>query len=264
MIALDVSNYTSPLTAAIVRELHDHQDVGRLIIQAFPPSYPQYAEQRAQMRACAEAGVPFDIYIYDYHDSPWWVEQAAQGVEQASERPHQLWSDEEEEGQNAGLSVRQRTLAVDAALRRMDAVSTTSGQRTGVYTRRGYWETWMANTPVFADRELWDADYDGLADTALSWTPYGGWASRAVKQFRGTSVYGGVSGVDVNVLSPEEAAETSGQEVAVRETPEDWEWPTWYEAAINLKGIADELGRQAQANAAAAEQLAKIKEIVNA
>lgn len=29
-----------------------------------------------------------------------------------------------------------------------------------------------------------------------------------------------------------------------RETPEDWEWPTWREAAINYEAIARELGRQ--------------------
>jgi hypothetical protein len=29
-----------------------------------------------------------------------------------------------------------------------------------------------------------------------------------------------------------------------RETPGDWQWPTWREAAINYKGIADELGQE--------------------
>lgn len=29
-----------------------------------------------------------------------------------------------------------------------------------------------------------------------------------------------------------------------RETPDDWPWPTYREAAINFKAIADELGQQ--------------------
>ena len=29
-----------------------------------------------------------------------------------------------------------------------------------------------------------------------------------------------------------------------RETPEDWTWPTWREASINYKAIADDLGQQ--------------------
>lgn len=32
-----------------------------------------------------------------------------------------------------------------------------------------------------------------------------------------------------------------------RETPDDWDWPTWYEAAVNLRSIANELGQRAEA-----------------
>jgi hypothetical protein len=39
--------------------------------------------------------------------------------------------------------------------------------------------------------------------------------------------------------------------VPVRETPDDWTWPTWREAAINFKAIADELGQQLAARQAA-------------
>jgi hypothetical protein len=67
----------------------------------------------------------------------------------------------------------------------------------------------MGDTFEFADRHLWDADYDGIPEAEASWSPYGGWTERRIKQFAGTSTLAGQGGVDLNVLSLKEVAEMS-------------------------------------------------------
>jgi predicted chitinase len=68
----------------------------------------------------------------------------------------------------------------------------------------------------------------------------------------------------VRALGTHDAPTTSEAEGVVtapeeRETPDDWPWLTWYEAAVNLKGICDELGHKwqdAESRAAATGDLA--------
>jgi hypothetical protein len=163
---------------------------------------------------------------------------------------------------------------ISEALAACDAYPTTSGRPAGVYSGRWYWadRRYIANSTSFSQRELWDANYDDVADAALGFAPYGGWQRVAIKQYRGTSVLAGIGGLDLNVLSvekegeifppePEPAptpADDTGSTTTTddtgpsddpgttpsRETPDDWQWPTWREAAINYKAIADELGKQ--------------------
>src|SRR5882672_10576165 len=125
----------------------------------------------------------------------------------------------------------------------------------------------MGNCTTFADRLLWDANYDDVADTRLGYVPYGGWGYPTIKQFRGTMAVAGIGGLDLNVLSLELSGELSSTSAPAppdptptpdppptppeptpydpdRQTPDDWQWPTWEEAAINFKEIADELGQQ--------------------
>ena len=122
-----------------------------------------------------------------------------------------------------------------------------------------------------------------MADAAAGFRPYGGWLTPRIKQYRGTSALAGIGGLDLNVLSvseeqelvaasaPDSAPVTADSAAspgdpaappgdpaaqpataAARETPDDWPWPTWYEAAINYRAIADQLGEQLnQARAAA-------------
>jgi hypothetical protein len=54
-----------------------------------------------------------------------------------------------------------------------------------------------------------------------------------------------------SAASPGDPAAQPATEAA-RETPDDWPWPTWYEAAINYKAIADHLAEQLNQAPAAA------------
>jgi hypothetical protein len=130
---------------------------------------------------------------------------------------------------------------------------------------------------------LWDADYDDVADAKMGYVPYGGWNAVTIKQFRGTTVIAGIAGLDLNMLSVELAAQLSApvaqppqsdptppdppqtdqppqsdptppdppqtdqppqSDPTHRQTPEDWQWSTWREAAIQYSSIADDLGQQ--------------------
>jgi hypothetical protein len=257
MLAVDMSNYTSPLTPAALDGLKS-AGVGHIIIQAIdpPPAYP-VGRTRQQIQACLDAGLTVDAYIWLWFDRD--IGDIQHKLSLLDGLPiRQLWLDVED---TAAVKYDQPTTEakIVAALEACDAYSTTSGERTGVYSGRWFWtdRRYVGNCTTFSDRELWDANYDDVADAALGFKSYGGWEHVAIKQYRGTSVVAGISGLDINVLSIEEEGElfpptpTPEPEPVPepapsdsRETPEDWPWATWQEAAINYKGIADELGKQ--------------------
>lgn len=101
-----------------------------------------------------------------------------------------LWDDVEQ----SGLTVAD----VDLLLTRSDMYLPT--QRTGVYSGKWFFDQqgWTGLTR-WSDRDLWDADFDGIADPNVGFEPYGGWTRRVVKQYRGTSSIGTVHAIDLDV-----------------------------------------------------------------
>jgi hypothetical protein len=243
MLAVDISNYTTPLTSAAVDGLKA-AGISHVIVQAInpPPPYPS-GQTRQQIQLCQAGGLTIDAYVWLWFDLDIGdIQRKLQLLDGLSIR--QLWLDVED---TASIKYDQATCEarVTAALAACDAFATTSGQKTGVYSGRWFWADprYLGNTTTYADRELWDANYDQVPDAASDFRPYGGWQAARIKQYRGTSVLAGVANVDLNVLSVAEEQELTAAS-AQRETPDDWPWPTWYEAAINYKGIADQLGAQ--------------------
>jgi hypothetical protein len=274
MYAIDVSNYTSELSGSILRQWKA-AGVGLVIIQAFPQHYHQYAEQRRQMRACAEAGIPFDVYMYDYLADPTWRQGALVGLERAKAEeglePRQLWLDEEDTETEQGWPAGARRDAIQRSRIACEA----AGYTVGIYTGAWWWGPKTANWTGCADLDLWDSDYDHVPDAEYGWSPYGGWTHRRIKQHIGTSVFLGVSGVDQNVLSVEEAAEITGSEEAEVPIPQEYQdkfgiGPNDIQGLIdNLEGIGNlkyQQGVQAglDQSAEALEKLARVREIVGA
>lgn len=262
MLAVDISNYTDPLTPAAIEGLKS-AGVQHVIVQSIdpPPGYPK-GRTREQILACQAAGLTVDAYIWLWFDLD--VNDITRKLKLLDGlQIRQLWLDVED---TASVKYDQATCEakVTAALAACDARETASKQKTGIYSGRWFWADgrYMGNTASYADRELWDANYDGVADAATGFRSYGGWKTARIKQYRGTSVLAGIGGLDLNVLSvaeeqeliaatqPQTEPQTEPQAHEERETPADWPWPTWYEAAVNYKAIADELGEQLQARAA--------------
>ncbi len=230
-LAVDMSNWTDALTPANLQGLKD-AGVTHAIVQAvdaptpFPPT-----RTRDQVQAWVDA------YVWLWFDL---------GPDDISRKLALL----------DGLAIRKLWLDVeDTAAVKYDQAATEAGvamalrlcdQRlpgSGIYTGRWFWNDprYMANTAAFADRELWDANYDDVADAALGFVPYGGWTVDQVriKQFRGTTTLAGIGGLDLNVLSVLEAGELAPAPT------DDQAWQAKKSLVVGLAGellaVADQL-----------------------
>lgn len=251
MLARDVSNYTVPLTAALLAQWKA-EGVGLVLIQAFPPSYGQYAEQRDQMAMCAQEGMPFDGYIYDYLGDPTWLRGALDGLDQAllpSLKPRQLWLDEEDTETEAGWSQQQRV----AAIKESEVAAVLRGYSTGIYTSPWWWVPRTGNSTSLRTLNLWAAQYDGIADASV-FTPFGGWASCSIKQYAGSQP----GGTDLNVLSTDEEAELTKPEEPLPDPSCD-QYKAALERAVNRVQI--ELDRKTTAGKSATLRRKVFKEI---
>lgn len=206
-LAVDLSNYSDPLTPAAVQALKD-AGVELAICQAVDPPAPfPPTKTRAQIQACLEGGLQVDVYVW------LWFDLTEQDIRNkmllVADLPiRQVWLDVED---TAAIKYDQATCEakVAAALAVCDGYPGSSGDPTGVYSGRWFWadRRYLGNTTAFSDRELWDANYDDVADASVGFVPYGGWTAPRIKQYRGTTSLAGIGGLDLNVLSVDEAAE---------------------------------------------------------
>src|ERR1051325_5474721 len=137
MLAVDMSNYTSPLTPAALDGLKS-AGVGHVIIQAIdpPPGYP-VGRTRAQIQACLDAGLTVDAYVWLWFDLD--VADIQRKLHLLDGLPiHQLWLDVED---TAAVKYDQATTEakISAALEACDAFPVVSGLKTGVYSGRWFW-----------------------------------------------------------------------------------------------------------------------------
>jgi hypothetical protein len=183
---IDASNYTNALSDAQCAEVKAAGVVG-VIIQAVT-GLDGVSYTRQQLEACVRNGLRIQGYV-------WCFPRASE----ASMRNRlamfdgfpieALWLDVEQAGLY-GADV-DRDLAVCDAY---------TGRKTGIYSGRWYFanQGWLG-IRWWADRPLWDANYDGVAVVKADFTPYGGWTTPVVKQFRGTSAIGSVHEIDMDV-----------------------------------------------------------------
>lgn len=244
MLAVDISNYTSPLTPENLQALKD-AGVELVIAQAVdPPAGFPAGRTRQQVQACIDAGLTVDVYIWLWFDLD--TSDIEHKLSLLDGLPiRQLWLDVED---TAAIKYDQATCEqkVTDALALCDAYATSGGQPTGLYTGRWFWvdSRYMDNTTAFSGRELWDANYDDVADAALGFVPYGGWTAPRIKQYRGTSELAGISGLDLNVLSVAEAAELDGSDSSTTteepKSEEQCDWG-WQSKKVDVVGAAGEL-----------------------
>lgn len=207
-LAIDMSNFTDALTQQSVQALKD-AGVELAIVQAVdPPAGFPAGRTRDQIAVCQSAGLIVDVYVWMWFDLDVTdIQRKLALISGLSIR--QLWLDVED---TAAVKYDQPTCdaKVAAALAECDAFVTTGGARTGVYSGRWFWADprYMGNSQSFLDRKLWDANYDRVADTAIGFVPYGGWDHCAIKQDWGSTALAGVGGLDLDVLSVEEAQST--------------------------------------------------------
>ena len=229
--AVDVSNYTGPLSAdALTR--WKALGVRLVIVQAVdpPPPYPP-TQTRQQLQACQDAGLMTDAYVYLWaSDTPATIQARLALLDGFPVR--RLWLDcEDTSGEpRAGWQAH-----IQAVLEQLDAYPTATG-RAGLYT--GAW--WWAPKGLggFGARPLWLAQYDGVDDPTQV-QPLADWSAVAIKQYAGTSTLSGVPNVDLDVATEEELAAGTAAPAPARETPADYPFPDWRQSAIAYRGALD-------------------------
>jgi hypothetical protein len=265
MIGVDVSNYTSTLSQGVLAAWKNQHGVGLVIAQSLnpPAGYPP-GVTRQQINACAQAGMPVDIYLWLWTNSNVTLDIRAKlaVVDGLEGLIRKVWVDVEDTSQ---ASVAARIGAARAAFAVADEWCLMHGKPTpGLYSARWYWPTYMGNTQEFGDRALWDAQYDGNPDNEAGWQPYGGWSERRIKQYAGTSTLAGQGGVDLNVLSAAEEAELTEPPPAPP-VDCDWGWQSKKEVVVQTAGellsVSDQI--LAEANRPAGPRRSVLRQLAN-
>ena len=287
-LAVDISNYTGPITADNVNAWRD-AGVGLVIVQAVDPpaGYPDGCTQQ-QLQTLNQAGMPAEAYVFFWFDSdPGHVDHALSLLEGVTVR--RVWLDLEDVAARNYDQATTEAKVADALKRCDDWSQAHNLPPAGIYTGNWYWSNphYMGNTPKFSERDLWDSNYDYVAEAGQGFNAYGGWTACAIKQHIGTSSLCNVSGLDQDCLSadyaqavlgapPQAAPPADTPPVSCPPVPQEYQdkfgvpsdgWPG---VAANLEGIIHQLvvevqqvTQQAQADEAKIDQLRKLIETFN-
>lgn len=190
-LAIDISNYSGPISAAQAGALVE-AGVRRVIVGTQAPGapYPPCALTQ-QIPALLDAGIEVHAYVYLWlaDDCGEQVRAALDLVAPWRERLGWLWLDVEDTTATA-LTPAERLDAVRAAI---EAAGT---MPVGIYTARWFWRGAMADTTACAALPLWVAEYDSRAD--LDFPSFGGWTGAAMKQYAADATVAGVPCVDLD------------------------------------------------------------------
>lgn len=232
VLATDVSNYTDPLTPDAL-EAWKAAGIELVIIQAInPPAGFPAGKTTDQIQQCLAAELVVDAYIFLWFDLTSSDIAAKLGL-LTGYPVRRVWLDVEDSAASK-YSQADTEAKIQSALDLCDGLN---GGKTGIYTGRWWWTdpNYMANSTTFGDRDLWDSQYDGIPDIS-GFQPYGGWSQRAIKQFVGSTSFAGISGIDMNVLSDQEAS-ALGQPV---DPPANID-QGWLDRKDEIVGLAGEL-----------------------
>jgi hypothetical protein len=184
----DLSNYTGPLDPVGCNDLKNAGYVG-IIVQAIT-GLNNKSWTRQQLSTAVDQGLRIAGYVWAFKT----VDVTPRLRMYDGFQLESLWLDVEGDAYIGYPSIE----SIDRDLALCDAYT---GLPTGIYSGKWFFDLmgWSASDR-WADRLLWDSDYDGVPDVDHGFTPYGGWTSRAIKQFAGTSRIGRVDQIDLNVM----------------------------------------------------------------
>jgi hypothetical protein len=213
MLACDISNHQGAIPAATFARWKAEADVGLVIVQAVnPPSPWPRGVTRPQIENAAIAGLATDAYLWVWTHSNVETDMRNKLALLDGLPVGRLWLDAED---TESASFAARRDAISRAFAVLDEWSMARGlPRPGIYTAWWYVGGYLGygrqeRTP-WTDRDLWNAEYDGLPDSGV-FHPYCGWAEQAIKQYSASGRLPGYGGdLDVNALSAAEAARVTG------------------------------------------------------
>jgi hypothetical protein len=239
MLAVDVSNHQGALAASTLESWRVSHDVGLLIVQAVAPAPPwPPTRTRQQIEAAALAGMATDAYLWVWTHSNVEADMRNKLALLDGLPVGRLWLDAED---TESASFAARRAAINRAFAVLDEWSASRGLPTpGLYTAwwyvGGYLGFGRTEWTPWSSRDLWNAEYDGIADADV-FHPYCGWGAQAIKQYTASGRLPGYGGdLDVNALSAAEAARVLG--TGGNPVPEPDPGPAAHPAAhlINARG----------------------------
>lgn len=204
--AVDVSNYTSYISLLNLMVWREQLDIGLVLVQSLDSARFPQTRTTQQLIGCHAAGIACDVYVYPFFANG--ISDCARRLNEAAQAGvpiRRVWLDVEDvDPSQAAWTPSQR---IEMLKRWFDTCDQfpAAHRPAGYYGGAWYHVPYLADTVEFSDRPLWAAQYDGIDDTNV-FTPFGGWSTLAIKQYRGTSVLGGITGVDLDVLSDQERA----------------------------------------------------------
>lgn len=190
--AVDVSHWTRTLTDSdvdcLVGESFVHVIVGTQILEI----------TRQQLEIAIRGGMTVDLYVYLYWNESI-TDQVQEALDLAAEFPQvgRIWLDVEESP--AGRSAATLSMLVNEGLAAL------GGFPGGIYTGKGFWQSYMGDTTEFADVPLWYALYDN-EPTLDGWDDpvrperFGGWERPTAKQYMDNHVHVCGLALDHNVM----------------------------------------------------------------
>lgn len=136
---------------------------------------------RQQLSVARDRGMSIDAYVYLY-----WARDLREQVREAFARVQgfdigRMWLDVEDDTNAAALGPDVLLAKVQEAV---DECRLQTGAGCGLYTGKGYWDSYLGRSTRFADVPLWYARYNDI--TSLdSWSTerFGGWQRPAAKQW---------------------------------------------------------------------------------
>lgn len=185
---LDLSNYTRELTDGGVDDMLAAGFVG-VIVQAITGNDGR-SYTRQQLETARRRGLRLQGYVWCFP-----------GASPDSMRARlALFNGYPLEG--LWLDVEQVGVTVADVNRDLALCDQYMGWPVGLYSGKWFFDLqgW-SHLSLWADRPLWDSDYNYVPEVGYGFRPYGGWTMPAMSQYEGTSNVGRVSEVDKNVMA---------------------------------------------------------------
>ncbi len=169
VFATDVSFWETPLSQA---EMDCFWDSG---VRHVIVGTQEEAITREQLAMAVSRGMTVDAYVYLYWDTDM-TAQVKRAFSRVSGFPiGRMWLDIEQDPGSLGAAA-----VVSDIQQAVTACQAQGGVECGIYTGKGFWQTYAGDTQAFSDVPLWWAHYDGK--TLLStWADdaFGGWTIRS-------------------------------------------------------------------------------------
>lgn len=185
MLAVDLSNYSGPLSPVQVAALKASGAYPIVGLQFPGPGYPPGCADQQIGALLAGGFTSLDVYFESTDPRTAWAK-----VSQYRGHVRQAWlAVEDDSGFTTEGQIDDALVYIDSQLSSL----------CGIYTSAVMWAKYVPNLTKYARRPLWNADYNGQQSLALP-APYGGWTVATMHQYAGSQTFATIPNVDIDYM----------------------------------------------------------------